>query len=42
MTYRTKGTCSREILYWIDDDDRILDVKFLNAYVRWKALIFLL
>ena len=31
MTYRTKGTCSKEIIYSLDEKDCVKDVKFLNG-----------
>ena len=31
QTYRTTGTCSREILFDITDDQRIADVEFVGG-----------
>ena len=30
-TYRTSGTCSREIIYMVDENDVIQSVKFVNG-----------
>lgn len=29
--YRTKGTCSREIIYTVDENDVLKSVKFVNG-----------
>lgn len=29
--YNTSGTCSRQIIFRVDDDDRITDVKFIGG-----------
>jgi uncharacterized protein (TIGR03905 family) len=29
--YRTKGTCSREIVFSVDKDNRLTDLKFLGG-----------
>ena len=29
--YRTKGTCSREIIFTVDENDVIISVKFVNG-----------
>lgn len=31
QTYTTKGTCSRQIIYEITEDDRIKNVKFIGG-----------
>lgn len=30
-SYKTKGTCSREILFSLDDENRIHDLKFIGG-----------
>lgn len=30
-TYRTRGSCSREIIFHVDENNILLDVKFLNG-----------
>lgn len=29
--YNTTGTCSRQIIFWVDDEDRVSDVKFIGG-----------
>lgn len=29
--YNTSGTCSRQIIFRVDDDDRLTDVKFIGG-----------
>lgn len=31
QTYMTKGTCSRQILFDVSDDDRLSNVKFIGG-----------
>ena len=31
LTYLTKGTCSRQILYNVTDDNKVTDVKFIGG-----------
>lgn len=30
-TYRTRGTCSREIIFSVDEDNKLNDLKFLGG-----------